>query len=286
MISASVHQIGVGGRHTSGVSDLVTLDDESPTFRDKAYLARRNHIASLALKYRTGAPVPFVQYRESEHHLWGTFNRQLEPLHREHVCSFVLQAQRRMMLDQFAIPQLAEVNKQLAPYSKFQMIPIAGMVKDRIFFSYLAHNYYLATQYVRHEEALPFTPEPDVFYELLGHAALLADERYASTIRDFGAAAQQADGKTLRKLSRLYWYTFKTGVVHEEGKNKAFGSALLSSATELQNLPYRDLRPFSIDEMIELPIDTTHPQSTLFVVPNVDTLFKDVRHWLRGMKNH
>lgn len=54
----------------AGEDDLVRLDPDHPGFRDAVYRARRNEIARVALAYKSGEPVPRIQYTDEEHAVW------------------------------------------------------------------------------------------------------------------------------------------------------------------------------------------------------------------------
>ena len=65
---------------------LVELDQDHPGFRDPQYRSRRDFIARIAIRHRTGDTVPTAPYTEEEHHVWQQILATLEPLHRTHVC--------------------------------------------------------------------------------------------------------------------------------------------------------------------------------------------------------
>jgi tyrosine 3-monooxygenase len=54
--------------HTSYQPDM---DSRHPGFSDKAYRARREHIAKIAFSFRHGDPIPVVEYTPDEVKTWG-----------------------------------------------------------------------------------------------------------------------------------------------------------------------------------------------------------------------
>jgi phenylalanine-4-hydroxylase len=159
--------------------------------------------------------------------------------------------------------------------------PVAGLVTPRVFMEYLADGLFLSTQYMRHHSRPLYTPEPDVIHELVGHAGLLTDPRYAEVNRMFGRATKRADEARVEQLIRAYWFGLEFGVVREGNRNKAIGAGLLSSIGEIRRVDTdAPLRPFSIDEVVRTPFDTTHYQSVLFVADSSDALLSELERWL------
>lgn len=276
------HVIPTEGR---GRDDLVVLDPDHPGFRDPDYRRRRNEIARLALEHRDGDPVPEVAYLPEEHAVWSAVWERLAPAHEALACSEYRRCCARVPLDRGQIPQLAEVNRTLAALTGVQMMPVAGLVSERTFLTYLARDVFLATQYIRHHSRPLYTPEPDVVHEVIGHAITFADPGLAAVNRKFGEAAAQADRATIERVARVYWYTFEFGAVREGGSVKAYGAGLLSSAGELERLrsPAR-LAAFDLEEMASTPYDPTDYQPCYFVGRSFDTVMADLAAWLDGAR--
>jgi phenylalanine-4-hydroxylase len=263
--------------------ELVQLDRDHPGFRDAAYRARRDEIARVALSYELGAPVPQVAYTAVERDVWRTASEHLAPLHDRYACREYLEGRRRLPLDSRRIPQLAEVGGWLAPLTGFRLWPVAGLVSPRAFLTFLAKRVFLSTQYVRHQSAPLYTPEPDVIHELVGHAPLLAHDGIAELNRLFGEVAERSPEARAEKLIRLYWYTLEFGLVREGGALKAIGAGLLSSYGELGRMEQEaTIRPADLDTIAETPFDPTGYQGVLFVAESSSALVADLTHWLRA----
>lgn len=268
--------------HAGGAASLVVLDPDHPGFRDPAYRARRDTIASLALRHATGGPVEDAPYVEPEHAVWRTVWRKLAPLHRRLVCREILELQDVLPLDRRQIPQLSALNPGLYASSGFRMEPVAGLVSARTFMQHLGRQVFLSTQYIRHHSRPFYTPEPDVVHELVGHAATLAHPAIAELNRLLGVAAAEANDEEMRRLDRVYWYTLEFGLVAERGRPRAFGAGLLSSVGELRDFAtHAELRPWDLDTMAVTPFDPTRYQDVLFVAPTFTRLLVDLSTWVR-----
>jgi len=260
---------------------LVKLDPDHPGFRDQGYRARRNAIAEIAMTYKPGSPIPAAPYTELEHGVWKTILQALGPAHREHACAEYLDCIDRLAFDKDRIPQLDEVSRKVEAISGFRLEPVAGLVEPRIFLESLARGVFLSTQYIRHHSTPLYTPEPDVAHEIIGHVVTLASTRFAELNRLFGEAVKRTeDASDLDRLARVYWFTIEFGVLREDGRLKAYGTGLLSSAGELAEMHKAELRPLDIDAAANHVYDPTHYQSVLFCADSFDEMYEKLKGFL------
>ncbi|HKN84486.1 MAG TPA: phenylalanine 4-monooxygenase [Pyrinomonadaceae bacterium] len=268
----------------SDVSDrnaLVKLDPDHPGFRDREYRARRNAIAQIAMTYQPGSPVPPAPYTELEHGVWQTIWKALGPAHREHACAEYLDCLEQLDFDTDRIPQLDEVSKKVEAISGFRLEPVAGLVEPRVFLESLARGVFLSTQYIRHHSTPLYTPEPDVAHEIIGHAVTLASKRLAELNRMFGEAVRRTtESSDFERLARIYWFTIEFGVLREDGRVKAYGTGLLSSAGELAEMHKAELRPLDVEVAANHVYDPTHYQSLLFCADSFDQMYETLREFL------
>lgn len=273
--------------HAGGEAALVQLDQDHPGFRDATYRQRRNAIARLALEYRPPAPVPDVAYTAEETQVWRTVMGRLAPLHQRYACRAYLECSRVVGLDPLEVPQLRQLNAQSARLGGFQLLPVAGLVSERMFLEHLGRDVFLATQYMRHHSRPLYTPEPDVIHELVGHAVTLADPGFLRLNRAFGRATLRASDAALRRIARVYWYTMEFGAVEENGQLKVMGAGLLSSAGEMDRFEREaQLRPFNLEEVQARPYDPTNYQAVIYVAPGFDRMAADVEAWLDSAELH
>ncbi|MDQ1612501.1 MAG: phenylalanine-4-hydroxylase [Pyrinomonadaceae bacterium] len=277
----TAHNEVVSPTLSNGRRALVELDPDHPGFRDRAYRARRNEIAEIALRYEPGAPVPDAPYTEEEHQLWRTVRDALRPQHESHACAEYLTCMRRLSLARERIPQLREVSEKVRALSGFRLEPVGGLVAPRVFLESLANGVFLSTQYIRHHSTPLYTPEPDVVHELLGHAVLLASEPVAELNRLVGEAVRRTTSdEALERLARVYWFTIEFGVVREAGEVKAYGAGLVSSAGELEAMRRAELRPLDLEAASRQEFDTTDYQPVLFCADSFESMFENLRDYL------
>ena len=268
----------------SGSADrntIVQLNPDHPGFRDEEYRARRNRIAQIAMEYEPGAPVPDAPYTPEEHRVWRTVWEALRPAHQLHACGEYLECVRRLDLPRDHIPQMREVTEKVEAISGFRLEPVAGLVEPRVFLESLANGVFLSTQYIRHHSTPLYTPEPDVVHEIAGHAVTLASERLAELNRLVGrTVTRTSSAEALDRLARVYWFTIEFGELREEGKVKAYGTGLLSSAGELEAMREAELRPLDLEAASRQEYDPTHYQPVLFCADSFDAMYQTLRDFL------
>jgi phenylalanine-4-hydroxylase len=252
----------------------VELGATHPGFADRTYRARRDEIASLAVGYERGGPVPTVEYTETEHEVWRIVSAELSTKHRRYATRAFLEAEEQLGLPRDRIPQLTEVTDRLAPCTGFEYEPIAGLAPLREFYSSFADDVFFSTQYIRHASSPLYTPEPDIVHEVIGHANQLADPNVARLYRLFSAAVRRVEtDAALRVLSRVFWYTFEFGLVVEDGALKTYGAGILSSFGELDAYCEADIRPLDFTEMTRVDYDITKYQAILFAARSMTEVF-------------
>ena len=269
------------GESTPDRNTIVQLDPDHPGFRDQEYRARRNRIAQIALTYKPGQTIPDAPYTPDEHQVWRTIWKALQPAHRKYACAEYLASVQRLAFAPDRIPQLREVNEKVQAISGFRLEPVAGLVEPRVFLENLASGVFLCTQYIRHYSTPLYTPEPDVVHEILGHGVTLASERLAELNRLFGESVKRTtSAEALERLSRIYWFTIEFGVLRENGSVKAYGTGLLSSAGELEEMHKAELRPIDLDAASREEYDPTHFQPILFCADSFDAMYQILHEYL------
>jgi len=260
---------------------IVQLDPDHPGFRDREYRKRRNQIAQLAVNFQPGDQIPDAPYTAEEHQVWRAIWTALEPAHQKHACAEYLSSLRRLSFDPDRIPQLREVNEKVQAISGFRLEPVAGLVQPRVFLENLANGVFLCTQYIRHHSTPLYTPEPDVVHEIVGHGVTLASERLAELNRLFGEAVKRTTAQdALDRLSRIYWFTIEFGALRERESVKAYGTGLLSSAGEMEEMSDAELRPLDLDAASRQQYDPTHFQPVLFCAESFEAMYQTLRECL------
>ena len=179
-------------------------------------------------------------------------------------------------------PPIADVSAFLTEKTGFRLQPVAGLVAAREFLGKLAERTFCATQYIRHQSELLYTPEPDIIHELMGHAPMLAIPEFADLSQKFAEGSLNATDQQEEQLATLYWFTIEYGVLYEEGKLRAYGAGLLSSFGELEHSLSGEveIRPFAPDAAATTPYPITTYQPLLWSVNSIREAFDRLNAWV------
>ncbi|KAG0255744.1 hypothetical protein DFQ27_006084 [Actinomortierella ambigua] len=259
------------------------LDADHPGAKDPVYRARRAEITKIAKTYKTGMPIPHIEYTKEENETWGAvFNKltTMFPSHacREHQYVFPLLVQNCHYGPE-AIPQLDSVSRFLKDCTGFTLRPVMGLLTSRDFLNGLAFRVFHSTQYIRHHSRPLYTPEPDVCHELLGHVPLFANPDFADFSQEIGLASLGASDEDIERLATIYWFTVEFGICRQGDKIRAYGAGLLSSFGELEYClsGKPELRPFEPAKVAAQKYPITEYQPVYFVAES----FKDAQMRVR-----
>jgi len=260
------------------------IKENHPAFGDEVYKKRRKEITDLAASYKTGQPLPNVEYTAEEKGVWKIVYTNLKK-YRMNACSQYreifpyLEHYWGLCADE--IPQISVISEHLHRLTGWRLKPVTGLLTSRDFLNAFAFRVFHSTQYIRHASKPMYTPEPDICHEILGHVPLLADPEFADFSQEIGLASLGATDEDILKLSTLYWFTVEFGLCKENGEVKAYGAGLLSSFGELQYCLEDKGRhePFQPDITALTKYDVTKYQEKYFVTESFADATKKLKEY-------
>ncbi|KAF9438744.1 hypothetical protein BGZ76_005263 [Entomortierella beljakovae] len=263
------------------------LDADHPGAKDPVYRARRSEITNIAKTYKTGQPIPHIEYTEIETETWATVFSKLISMFPNYACKehqhvFPLLIQN-CGYGVKAIPQLDGISKFLKDCTGFTLRPVMGLLTSRDFLNGLAFRVFHSTQYIRHHSKPLYTPEPDVCHELLGHVPLFANADFADFSQEIGLASLGANDTDVERLATIYWFTVEFGICRQGDQLRAYGAGLLSSFGELEYClsGKPEMRPFEPSKVAQQKYPITEYQPVYFVAES----FKDAQMRVREFAN-
>jgi len=225
-------------------------------------------------------------YSPEQHAVWAIlYERRMQTLAATGSRVF-LDGAERIGLRPDRVPELAEVNRRLAPRTGWAAVGVTGFLPAREFFACLSQRRFPTTLIVRTREQLDYLPEPDIFHDVFGHVPLHADPVFADFLQRFGALASAAETEEhVTGMARLFWFTVEFGLIRENGELRLYGSGLISSPEEARfALESRDVerRPFELERVCATPFEIDHYQPLLFVLDSFAQLRDAMRDWARA----
>ena len=168
------------------------------------------------------------------------------------------------------------VNTFLMPLTGWQSKAVPGYLPAKAFFACLARREFPTTIVIRSRESIDYLPEPDIFHDIFGHVPLHADPTFADFLQTYGKAAVSTDDPHhTERLARLFWFTVEFGLIREGGRNRLYGSGLISSPGESAHaLDSKDVdrRPVDLETVCNTSFEIDHYQPILYVLESFDQL--------------
>ncbi|NBX31537.1 MAG: phenylalanine 4-monooxygenase [Planctomycetes bacterium] len=218
-------------------------------------------------------------YTEENQETWRVlYDRQMAYL-ANNASEVYLSGARSINLVRDHIPYLEgpqSVNTFLMPLTGWQSKAVPGYLPAKAFFACLARREFPTTIVIRSRESIDYLPEPDIFHDIFGHVPLHADPTFADFLQTYGKAAVSTDDpQHTERLSRLFWFTVEFGLIREGGRNRLYGSGLISSPGESAHaLDSKDVdrRPFDLETVCNTSFEIDHYQPILYVLESFDQL--------------
>ena len=219
----------------------------------------------------------YAAYTDEQHAVWEELVGRVLPNVEAHAAREYLEGFQIIGLQRDRLPNLAEISKRLGPRTGWSSTPVSGFLPAPAFFEMLANRLFPTTTWLRSRESLEYTPEPDIFHDVFGHVPMHAHRVFGDFLEHYGrVCAAQGDQGILEKLGRLFWYTVEFGLIRQNGEIKAYGSGVISSAGECQNVINGGcaIHEFSLDEVLQTPVKVDELQKVLFAVNSFDQIYE------------
>lgn len=164
-------------------------------------------------------------------------------------------------------------------------VGVNGYLPHSVFMQFHSQQILPITLGVRPLEHVAFSPDPDIFHEATGHAALVLEHGFANYLRMTGEMGYMAFSSSLdgpsedEVLARLNWWTIECGMVGSIDRPRVFGAAILSSLAESEASVTDRVKKvkFDLDTVISTPYEISSPQSALFVFEDYEVVFRAAR---------
>jgi phenylalanine-4-hydroxylase len=219
----------------------------------------------------------WADYSQTEHQVWQTLFERQTRLLPGRVCEEFMRGMNKLPLSPYEIPDFAKLNRTLKSQTAWEIVPVAGLVPDEVFFEHLANRRFPVGRFIRRSDQLDYLEEPDVFHDLFGHVPMLMNPIIADFVQAYGQGGLRA--KTLGflpMLARVYWYTIEFGLVMQDGF-KIYGAGIASSfgeSTYALESPKPNRLAFKLERVMRTEYRIDDFQETYFVLNGIEDLLK------------
>src|SRR6266496_4176954 len=178
-----------------------------------------------------------IAFSDEQHSIWtDLFAGIHQPYLLEHICQEFKDGLALLELDPRRIPTIAHVNDHITPRTCWHIErTVVRYTPADDWYKKFAQRIFLITDYLRTRDQIEFTPEPDMFHDIVGHLPYLTMEFYARIEDKFAPAYLKATEDEKEVIKRLAWYTTEFGLIMEKNRFKIFGAGIISGRAELAN---------------------------------------------------
>src|SRR5215469_1641265 len=216
-------------------------------------------------------------YTAGQHSVWAELVGRVLPGIEKHAAREYLEGFEIIGLQRDRLPNLAEITKRLGPRTGWSSTPVSGFLPAPAFFEMLANRLFPTTTWLRSHESLEYTPEPDIFHDVFGHVPMHAHRVFGDLLEHYGRGCGGiGEQMVLERLGRLFWYTVEVGLIRQDGEIKAYGSGVISSHGECENVFSGgcEVHDFSLDEVLNTPVKVDEFQKVLFAITSFDQMYE------------
>jgi phenylalanine-4-hydroxylase len=208
------------------------------------------------------------------------------PSIRKLACKEFLEGLEILNLPLDRIPTLKELNDAITPNSGWKVVRTPVRYSDAVpWYEAFANKQFMVTDYMRTWEELEFTPEPDMFHDIFGHLPFMALRRYAELQEMFAPTFQRANKEQRENIKRLAWFSTEFGLIRQNGELKVFGTGLLSSIGEIENVMSRKvpIMSFTIENVLNYDKAIYNFNEALFAFDSLTDLKSELASYFNSI---
>jgi len=220
--------------------------------------------------------------------IWQVLYERQMPRVEQFACQEYLEGFAILDLPANRVPDLDYLNQKITPRTGWRTVRTQVRYSDAIpWYQHFARKVFLVTDYMRDWSELDFTPEPDMFHDIFGHLPFMVLPAYTELQELFAPAFQAANAEQRENIKRLAWFSTEFGLIKENGAIKVFGTGLISSAGEMENVLAGKvpLLPFDVATILNFDKAIWSFNQQLFVFDSLEGLKADLRHYFVSIRS-
>ena len=253
-----------------------------------------------------------------ENQIWSDLYINLELLLDQYSSKEYLLGIKSLPIPRDRFPDFKAISPIIENSTGWSLLPVAGFLDEELFFEVNAKKQFPVTDIIRksprfdkkyHGRAIKneegYTPEPDIFHEILAHVPFLMNKEFAEFLADVGRLGHEIIVDTrklglelvahnLKRLQNFAWWTYEFGVIKNNGDADSYrrnnndidyeiyGSGIISSYDETNNIiqcakgksKRSKFLPFDIEEIIMTRYDFSNIQERYYVIDSMEDLYE------------
>lgn len=258
---------------------------------------------------------------DEERTIWQRlFDRLEKPLDR-YASREYLEGLKRLGLARDEWPNFETLSPLLETASGWVLAPVAGFLNEYLFFLLNSQRRFPVTDIIRQSERFrqkyagqdiqnkdEYTPEPDIFHDIRGHAPFLMNRDYGDFLAEIGRLGYELITDTrglgphltahnLKRLQNFAWWSYEFGVMKKQDGSdeirqtpndmdyEIYGSGIISSYDEVMNVvacakgesSRSRFLPFDIQEVALTRFDYSDIQDRYYVIDSMESLYSTFR---------
>jgi phenylalanine-4-hydroxylase len=220
--------------------------------------------------------------------IWQALYERQMPRVEQYACQEYLDGFAILDLPANRVPDLDYLNQKITPRTGWRTVRTRVRYSDAIpWYQHFARKEFLVTDYMRSWSELDFTPEPDMFHDIFGHLPFMVLPAYTELQELFAPAFQAANPEQRENIKRLAWFSTEFGLIKENGAIKVFGTGLISSAGEMENVLSGKvpLLPFDVATILNFDKAIWSFNQQLFVFDSLEGVKADLRQYFVSMRS-
>ncbi len=227
-----------------------------------------------------------VEFTDAQHRTWTKLYGMLEPRIEKMACKEYLDGFAGLDMARDHVPTVDELNAKITPATGWAVVRTTTRYSDAVdWYRMFDQRKFLITDYIREENELEFTPEPDMFHDVFGHLPFLMDKQYVEFEELFAPTFLRVGEDDRERIKRLAWYSAEFGMIRENGDMKVFGAGHLSSAAEMDRVASGEvpIKEFVCEDVIEHAKSVWEFNSVLFVADSVQAYHDEIKRFFDAM---
>jgi phenylalanine-4-hydroxylase len=215
------------------------------------------------------------EYTSEQHALWKKLYREMSgSVWPDRVCKDYQHCLRELPIKGDEIPNIWEMSEALQSLTGWTILGISKMAPGDDLAECFIRRQFPVCVGIRKPEHIDFSPEPDIWHDIMGHVVMLANPKFAESMHAYGFQYRKAVNRGNTELCGRVFYQAEVGIIHTVDGFRVYGPASVTSKKEaLKSLHPRTTRlPFELELAMRTPFTDAEVQETYLYVDSFDHL--------------